>query len=123
MPGSEPIGSFKRLIDEIKTHAYTITTRQDRCPNSGVIRLPNNEFRYLTELECWRLMGFDDEDYKRAANEHSVGENKMNRTLYHQAGNSIVVQILESIFGLLLSGDYAAEDVAENKNGQLELIC
>lgn len=122
MPGSKPFGSFKRLIDEIKSYAYTIRTRQDRCPNSGVIRLPNDEFRYLTELECWRLMGFDDEDYKRAEKEHSVDENKMNRTLYHQAGNSIVVQVLESIFELLLSGDYAAEEVSENKDGQFELI-
>lgn len=110
-------------MEEIKDYALTITTKQDRCPNSGVIRLPNNDFRYLTELECWRLMGFDDEDYKRAANEHPVDESKMNRTLYHQAGNSIVVQILESIFELLLSGDYAAEDVMENKNGQLEMSC
>lgn len=52
--------------------------------------------RKLTPKECWRLMGFDDEDYERAAQVNS------NTQLYKQAGNSIVVNVLEAILTKLL---------------------
>ena len=52
--------------------------------------------RKLTPKECWRLMGFDDEDYERAAQVNS------NTQLYKQAGNSIVVNVLEAILNKLL---------------------
>lgn len=119
LPGNKPTGNFKRLLDRIEDFTYTITTRQDRCPNSGVLHLGGDKWRYLTERECWRLMGFDDEDFEAALLEHPTTSG-MNRTLYHQAGNSIVVQVLESIFELLLSGDYAK---TEFEPKQLELIC
>jgi len=48
--------------------------------------------RKLTPLECFRLMGFDDEDYYKAAKVNS------NTQLYKQCGNSIVVNVLEAIF-------------------------
>ena len=48
--------------------------------------------RKLTPKECWRLMGFDDEDFEKAAQLNS------NTQLYKQAGNSIVVNVLEEIF-------------------------
>lgn len=47
--------------------------------------------RKLTPKECFRLMGFSDEDYERAAQVNS------NSQLYKQAGNSIVVDVLEHI--------------------------
>ena len=122
LPGSIPAGSYKRLLDSVEEYAYTITTRQDRCPNSGVIELENGDYRYLTELECWRLMGFEDADFYAALKEHPT-TGIMNRTLYHQAGNSIVVQVLESIFELLLSGDYTTGEVMETKDGQLQMTC
>ena len=53
--------------------------------------------RYLTPLEYWRLMGFDDEDFERAK---AAGVS--NSQLYKQAGNSIVVNVLEAIFGEML---------------------
>ena len=49
--------------------------------------------RKLTPLECWRLMGFGDMDYYAAK---SVGIS--DAQLYKQAGNSIVVTVLEAIF-------------------------
>ena len=52
--------------------------------------------RKLTPKECWRLMGFDDDDYEKAAKVNS------NTQLYKQAGNSIVVKILETILKELL---------------------
>jgi len=48
--------------------------------------------RKLTPRECWRLMGFTDEDFDKAEKVNS------NTQLYKQAGNSIVVQVLEAIF-------------------------
>lgn len=48
--------------------------------------------RKLTPRECWRLMGFTDEQFDKAAEVCS------NTQLYKQAGNSIVVNVLEEIF-------------------------
>ena len=48
--------------------------------------------RKLTPLECFRLMGFDDIDFHKAK---SIGIS--NTQLYRQAGNSIVVNVLEKI--------------------------
>ena len=54
--------------------------------------------RKLTPLECWRLMGFNDEDFEKAKNIPTS-----NTQLYKQAGNSIVVKVLEKIFKNLLN--------------------
>lgn len=99
LPGKIVSGTYGgRMLTEVKDYVWTITTKQMRSPNSGVVRVDDDVFRYLTERECWRLMGFDDDDYERALKEHPGKENKLNGTLYHQAGNSIVVDVLESIF-------------------------
>lgn len=60
--------------------------------------------RKLTPKECWRLMGFDDEDFEKAEKVNS------NTQLYKQAGNSIVVNVLEAIFKNLLK-DYLWSDL------------
>ena len=52
--------------------------------------------RKLTPKECWRLMGFDDADFEKAATVNS------NSQLYKQAGNSIVVDVLCYIFREML---------------------
>ena len=49
--------------------------------------------RRLTPKETWRLMGVNDEDIKKASQLVS------NTSLYKQSGNSIVVPVLEAIFG------------------------
>ena len=53
---------------------------------------PSLRIRKLTPKECWRLMGFDDEDFNKAEKVCS------NSQLYKQAGNSIVVNVLMAIF-------------------------
>lgn len=53
--------------------------------------------RKLTPKECWRLMGFSDQDYQKAQSVNS------NSQLYKQAGNSIVVDVLFYIFKNLQS--------------------
>lgn len=58
--------------------------------------------RKLTPLECWRLMGFDDSDFWSAKN-----SGVSNTQLYKQAGNSIVVNVLEEIFkNLFVNSQY-----------------
>jgi DNA (cytosine-5)-methyltransferase 1 len=71
----------------------TLTTNAE---NFGV-RLPSDAFRVLTPRECWRLMGFSDDDFDRAC---QVSEDK---DLYKQAGNSIVVDVLMAIFKNILN--------------------
>lgn len=56
----------------------------------------NYRIRKLTPKECWRLMGFDDSDFEKAEKVNS------NTQLYKQAGNSIVVNVLEGILKSLL---------------------
>lgn len=59
----------------------------------------NLRIRKLTPKECWRLMGFPDEAFERASKVNS------NAQLYKQAGNSIVVPVLEHILYELLKRD------------------
>jgi len=56
------------------------------------VALNNLRIRKLTPRECYRLMGFSDEAFDKAQ------ANQSNSSLYHQAGDSIVVNILMAIF-------------------------
>ena len=94
--------SFSGRVPVIKDYCMTITTKQMRCPNSGVIDLGDGRYRYLTERECWRLQGYDDIDFEAALKVHPGKEGKLNGALYKQAGNSIPVPIFESIFKILI---------------------
>lgn len=64
-----------------------------RANRSGLKTTEGIKIRKLTPLECWRLMGFDDEDFYKAQQ-----SGVSNSQLYKQAGNSIVVNVLEKIF-------------------------
>ena len=57
--------------------------------------------RRLTPLECWRLMGFNDTDFDIAKAQTSDTQ------LYRQAGNSIVVTVLDVIFRTCLRSSVA----------------
>lgn len=59
-------------------------------------KMNNLRIRKLTPKECWRLMGFDDSDFEKAEKVNS------NTQLYKQAGNSIVVNVLERILENLI---------------------
>lgn len=56
--------------------------------------------RKLTPRECWRLMGWKDEQIDKVVN-----SGMSNTQLYKQAGNGIVVNVLEAIFTNLLKSD------------------
>lgn len=86
---------------------YNQTTNTDvsQCltePNHNSQRLFDGyRIRKLTPKECWRLMGFSDDDFEKASKVNSDTQ------LYKQAGNSIVVNVLESIFKCLLLNQYS----------------
>lgn len=74
-----------------KNVAPTLTTK------SNDIKIYDHEIiRYLTPKECFRLMGVKDEDFENIANSQS------DSSLYHLAGDSIVVNVLMAIFKELL---------------------
>ncbi|MDK6941257.1 DNA (cytosine-5-)-methyltransferase [Aerococcus sp. UMB8487] len=89
--------SFRGRLKVIKAFSYTISTKQMRVPNSGIIDIGNGQYRYLTERECLRLMGFDDSDIDKLEGVHPRRKNCTSSKLYKQAGNSIVVYILMAI--------------------------
>ncbi|MET1176966.1 DNA (cytosine-5-)-methyltransferase [Peribacillus simplex] len=111
-----------RFIETITDYCTTITERQDRCPNAGVVKVADKKYRYLTEREVWRLMGFEDADFELMLKEFPMKKGLRNATLYALAGNSIVVQVLEAIFEVILKEDYSTIFITD-KTGQLELIC
>lgn len=85
----------------------TVTTKQDRHPNSGVIDYFEGDkkkcqYRYLTPRECFLLMGFDERDYNILLENQicTIGNKSLfsSERLYKLAGNSIVVNVLEEIF-------------------------
>lgn len=75
------------------TREYKDVSPTLRSERIGLKVKDNYRIRKLTPKECWRLMGFSDEDFKKAANIPTS-----NTQLYKQAGNSIVVDVLEKIF-------------------------
>lgn len=54
--------------------------------------------RKLTPNECWRLMDFTDEAFKRAEMVNSSTQ------LYKEAGNSIVKNVLVAVIGQMIPG-------------------
>lgn len=85
----------------------TITTKQDRNPNSGNLYFDSGiegrgKFRYLTPRECFLFMGFTDEDFDNVIkNNPEIHKNSRlfpRDKLIRMAGNSIPVKLLEGIF-------------------------
>ena len=65
--------------------------------------------RKLTPLECMRLMGFGNQDYK-AMREINMSD----MAIYHMAGDSIVVCVLIAIFYPLLFNDNNYKEIINN---------
>ena len=90
--------------------AKTVTTKQDRNPNSGIIKYAKNDYlvewnthyRNLTPRECFMLMGFKEEQFDLLLLnnfENKKGSYFLTASkLIKMAGNSIVVPLLEEIF-------------------------
>lgn len=87
----ETINSFKEMLPMAqKTDAALEYIKELKRDIRGF-------YRYLTELECWRLQGYTDEDFERAKKAQQK-KGRYYTALYKQAGNSIAVPIFESIF-------------------------
>ena len=92
--------------------------------NQELYKLERNEMesyriRRLTPLECWRLMGFSDEDFRAA----EADEINSDTQLYAQAGNSIVINVLEAIFGEMLpKGQDMEEEPEQEKIESMDAI-
>ena len=97
LSGNPKNKNFKGRLKIIDKYAYTISTKQVRVPNSGLVDIGNGKYRYLTEREGLRLMGFDDEDFDKIRAIYPKRPGKTSSILYKQAGNSIVVNVLEAI--------------------------
>lgn len=102
-----------------KTRRGRVQGDGEICPtlmanNQDIFKLEADEvkkyrIRKLTPRECWRLMGFSDEDFEKAAAVNS------NTQLYAQAGNSIVVNVLEAIFGQMIDPVAAGHEPEEEE--------
>ena len=95
------------VINPAYTFVRTITTKQDRNPNSGNLWFDSGiegraKFRYLTPRECMLFMGFTDEDYDNLQKRNpdvKTGSKLFSRDIIIRlAGNSIPVKLLEGVF-------------------------
>jgi DNA (cytosine-5)-methyltransferase 1 len=114
-PNATP--SRKRIFDEnIILHdgqsslvkcVNTITTKQDRNPNSGLVIFNSDlkqkaTYRNLTPRECFLLMGFEEDDFQALIDNDFYSKRNSpfftREKLIRLVGNSIVVNVLEEIF-------------------------
>lgn len=95
------------VINPAYSFVRTLTTKQDRNPNSGNLWFDSGiegraKFRYLTPRECMLFMGFTDEDYdnlQKRNPEVKSGTKLFTRdNIIRMAGNSIPVKLLEGVF-------------------------
>lgn len=94
-------------------YCSTITTKQDRWHNAGVVNFDRKTFedgtksthRLITPRESFLLMGYKEKQFDR------VKKAGLSSTdLYKMAGNSIVVPVLELIFETFILSDYLGVD-------------
>ncbi len=73
----------------------------------NILEKSEDRIRKLTPLECFRLMGFNDEDY------YILNDNKISDSqLYKMAGNSIVVDVIYYILlEIYKTMPYLLEDI------------
>ena len=85
----------RRVFSELGA-SPTLVTGSDSIP-----KIIQCKVRKLTPLECWRLVGFSSEDYwlvRKALEEQFYnGKDCTDTQMYKMAGNSIVIQVAESI--------------------------
>lgn len=84
-------------IQKQKSHTLTTNGQQTAIVTEGLIPI----VRKLKPIEYWRLMDFNDEQFRVAQealnNTFYKGRDMSSTQLYKQAGNSIVVSVLEDL--------------------------
>ena len=88
----DTIDAYNKRVNQ-SGYSPTITTRPEGFKTAILPVTKDIRIRKLTPKECFRLMGFSDQDFNAAKN---VGIS--NSQLYKQAGNSIVVDVLYYIY-------------------------
>ena len=113
-------GTFNPDIDAVRT----ITTKQDRNPNSGNLYFDSgiegrSKFRYLTPRECLLFMGFTDSDFNRLKKNnvefHKDDALFSRDKMIRMAGNSIPVKLLEGVFYQIIQIDQQLDNYLFNK--------
>lgn len=110
------------VINEKYDTVRTITTKQDRHPNSGNLYFDSKiegrgKFRYLTPRECFLFMGFTESDFEKVITNNPYV--KKGHVLFprdkmiRMAGNSIPVKLLEGVFLQIKKFD----ELMKDKNG------
>lgn len=98
---SDSYNNFVDIEKYSKNKQYIATLSIEENPTNEEFVFINNRdgyrYRLALPLECFRLMGFSDEEFNRI-------KGVSNTQLYKMAGNSIVVNVLEGIFNNLLRG-------------------
>ena len=98
-------GAIRNRPNENGVNQPNLELRKDDVSNAlttfdkdnVIVSLPPLRIRKLTPKECWRLMGFDDEDHDKV---ERAGISNAQR--YKMAGNSIVVNVVEKILKNLI---------------------
>lgn len=98
--GKLPNNPFNGRNMLVGDYARTIVSNYAKVPTSNILAV-GDKYRHITEKESWLLMGFDETDFKKAQalypQRYIGGKECMCGILYRQAGNSIVVQVLQAI--------------------------
>ena len=92
------INGIMYTLDSMNGGAREPKILVDKNDNINVYSVNGYMVRKLSPLECWRLMGYSDEDFTKA---RDIGE-LSNSKLYERAGRGIVVPMLEKVFEELL---------------------
>lgn len=91
--------TFEKPLNDIKKQGDIIPTlvARGQISNASMVIFDDGKGkRNLSPKECFRLMGVRDEDYEK------IAKNQSNASLYHLAGDSIVVDVLMAIFKQML---------------------
>jgi len=94
----------RNLLSEKLKYVGTLTKKQDRNPNTGYIDVDfvKKDYlkqRFITPREAYKFMGFTDENFEETKKD--LCEFTKDK-YYSQAGNSIVVNVLEVIFKFII---------------------
>ena len=98
------VAQNRNLLSEKLKYVGTLTKKQDRNPNTGYIDtnfIKENYLkqRFITPREAYKFMGFTDENFEETKKDLCEFTKEK---YYSQAGNSIVVNVLEVIFEFII---------------------
>lgn len=96
----EPIPFEQRKDEGLRFFSENIIDTLRTIDSGGDKRVIEESLRIrkLTPLECWRLMGIDDEDFHKAK---ASGVSKSQ--LYKQAGNGLVVDVFAALISTMIN--------------------